>query len=88
MEMSKGTKNAMFFRKLFMCGIVGCHCNVGCLLHQRLVDVDGKIRWVVSCPRNLISSQEDIVCVRIEANIPDIAYLTGSDSILPLHAQD
>ena len=74
-----------------MCGIVRCHFNIVCLLHQLLISVDGKIRWVVLRrygPRNLVSSQGDIVHMRIEADAFDIAYLTGFDSILPLHVHD
>ena len=74
-----------------MCGIVGCHFNIVCLLHQLLMSADGKIRWVISRrygPRNLVSSQRDIVHKRIEADAFDIAYLIGFDSILLLHAHD
>ena len=50
--------------------------------------MDGKIRWVVSMRisfGNLLSSQWDIVSLRIEANGLDVAYMTRANAVLPFH---
>ena len=55
------------------------------------MSADEKIRREIlaGCSsRNLVSSQGDIVCARTEVNTFDVAYLTRTDTVLPLHAHD
>src|ERR1700677_3039797 len=79
----------MLFSELFMCGVVGSHFNVACLIHYFLMSADGKIRRYVLTRHssgNLVSSQGDVVRTGIEANTFDVAYSTRLHSVLPLHA--
>ena len=43
--------------------------------------------WQGAAPR-IFSLQGDIVCVRTKVNTFDVAYLTRTDIVLPLHAHD
>ena len=55
------------------------------------MSADGKIRREIlaGCSsRNLVLLQGDIVCVRTEVNTFDVAYLTRTDTVLPLHVHD